>query len=76
MRGYRAGPLVRWTMTSVTWTCLEHTELDERAGHSRARGRRSFVAGEWDNESDENAIEQVTLAYEIFRARAVGALGV
>jgi len=25
-----------------------------------------FVAGEWDNESDENVIEQVTLAYDFF----------
>jgi hypothetical protein len=23
-----------------------------------------FVAGEWDNESDENVIEQVTLTYD------------
>ena len=26
----------------------------------------SFVAGEWDNESDENVIEQVTLTYDFF----------
>jgi phage tail-like protein len=25
-----------------------------------------FVAGEWDNESDENGIEQVTLTYDFF----------
>lgn len=25
-----------------------------------------FVAGEWDNESDENVIESVTLAYDFF----------
>jgi phage tail-like protein len=25
-----------------------------------------FVAGEWDNESDENVIEQVTLTYDFF----------
>ena len=25
-----------------------------------------FVAGEWDNESDENVIEQVRLAYDFF----------
>ena len=25
-----------------------------------------FVAGEWDNESDENVIEQVMLAYDFF----------
>ncbi len=26
-----------------------------------------FVAGEWDNESDENVIEQVTLTYDFFQ---------
>ena len=25
-----------------------------------------FVAGEWDNESDENVIESVTLTYDFF----------
>ena len=25
-----------------------------------------FVAGEWDNESDENVIESVTLTYDVF----------
>ncbi len=25
-----------------------------------------FVAGDWDNESDENVIESVTLTYDIF----------
>jgi hypothetical protein len=25
-----------------------------------------FVAGEWDNESDENVIESVTLTYDYF----------
>ena len=25
-----------------------------------------FVGGEWDNESDENVIEQVTLTYDFF----------
>jgi hypothetical protein len=33
-----------------------------------------FVAGEWDNESDENVIEQVTLAYDFFELGAVGQL--
>jgi hypothetical protein len=26
----------------------------------------SLVAGEWDNESDENVIESVTLTYDYF----------
>jgi hypothetical protein len=26
----------------------------------------NFVAGDWDNDSDENVIEQVTLAYDFF----------
>ncbi|HBQ10302.1 MAG TPA: phage tail protein, partial [Myxococcales bacterium] len=25
-----------------------------------------FVAGDWDNESDENVIESVTLTYDFF----------
>lgn len=30
-----------------------------------------FVAGEWDNESDENVIQQVTLTYDFLRIGAV-----
>ncbi len=33
---------------------------------TRARVPVKFVAGEWDNESDENVIEQVTLTYDFF----------
>ena len=28
-----------------------------------------FVAGDWDNEADENVIESVTLTYDFFEAR-------
>jgi hypothetical protein len=31
-----------------------------------------FVAGEWDNESDENIIESVTLTYDFFELGAPG----
>ena len=32
----------------------------------RVRGMKVRVAGEWDNESDENVIESVTITYDFF----------
>jgi hypothetical protein len=47
--------------------------LGRCVGHGERRPRRlsrawptKFVAGEWDNESDEYVIESVTLTYDFF----------
>jgi len=59
----------RLTFSDVT---LERGVQQDRDGLTLRRWSLSrawpvkFVAGEWDNESDENIIESVTLTYDFF----------
>ena len=58
-----------WTTTegAIGWAIRQHRDgvTLRRWSLSRAWPIK-FVAGEWDNESDENVIEQVTLTYDFF----------
>ena len=75
MQYFEGGSLIpnkspgRLTFSDVT---LERGATQDRDGVTLRRWSLSrawaikFVAGEWDNESDENVIESVTLTYDFF----------
>jgi len=61
----RPHPLAPFTQHGRSSTAAVGSDASARSISSSCWGNEA-LAGEWDNESDENVIESVTLTYDFF----------